>query len=330
MFNPDKRQPMVISSEQGEIKENVEQQPEYHFFFSAHGKAEDFRLLPEELSKGVDIYIPEAVGWDKKWQNMYRRISEGELDPEDMQEAHKKSSPEILEELRILYNSGIDVIFADIGRDNPMFDPMQAAAFEDFNESAYAFADGEYDKAKYAFEEAVAKFAYFDLLREQYIVDQIRANVDNFIKGNPKYTDKPRPKVLIRLGAAHTLVYRAYKNDYSGTTAKFDHLPYIFSHFGEMVRAVKFGEKIPTDLIARSLIEHQLGLVTSLVPVATTSNEAYAVLRILLDQVNDTDARKLCESVHQGSNLLQGLEQMGIVFPKTKEQMNQVLAQGKR
>lgn len=324
MFNPDRQEPISTGAEWGESEEQTRYKPEYRFFFSSHGKAEDFRGLAGELSKDTDIYIPEAVGWNDSWQNMYRRISAGELDPEDMQEAHKKSSPEILEELRILYNSGVDVIFADIGRDNPMFDPMRSAAFEDFNESDYAFADGEYDKAKYAFEEAVAEFAYFDSLREQHIVDQIQANVDNFIKDNPKYADKTHPKVLVRLGAAHTLVYRAYKNYDARTTAKFDHMPYVFSHFGEMMRAIKLGKQLNNDLIAKALIEHSLGTLNDLMP-ALTSDEAYSVTRILLDRLTEQDARTLCKKIGQGGELVDELSKAGIVFPDTREQILQLL-----
>lgn len=328
MFNPDRQEPISTSSERGESAEQTRHKPEYRFFFSSHGKAEDLFGLAEELSKGTDIYIPEGVGWDERWQNMYRQISEGTKDPEDMQEAHKRSHPEILEELRILYNTGVDVLFADIGRDDIMFDSIKSAAFEDFDEAHYAFDSGEYDKAKFAFQEAVAEFAYFDLLREQQIIDQIQVGVDVFIRDNPEYADNPRPKVLIRLGAAHTLVYHAFKNDDPKTSAKFHHMPYIFSHFGEMIRSVKLGKKVNNNLIARSFIEHHLGILADLIP-AQTSDEAYDVARTLLSRLTEQDVRGLCRQIGNGQDLIEELSKLGVIFPKTREEIEQIIKSNK-
>lgn len=228
----------------------------FNFFFSAHSTSKDYEGLEKAFGKS-DIYIPESFLWKPETPEIYKKVSQGEMTPEA---ASKEFliGPKRRRELEIIYNSKKPILLADI----PFSDETELlkAIEEDrlFDEAGNYFISGELEKSIQTYRLYINSRSESNRRREEKIKENLQYQIKEFIKENPLYQKKEKLKVLVRLGAVHTNLYKELKKESKKSkqfqfSREFSQLPIVFARGEEMQRKNLLGND---ELVARAMVEH--------------------------------------------------------------------------
>jgi|SRR3989344_2195570 len=230
---------------------------DFHFVFRQHSGPESAervaKLLPE-----YDVFIPEAIGWDKSKLEMLRSLSSGKLpvasvlkdmglSPQDRDYERRKK------ELERLYASNKAVAMVDVSNSDPLFDRMER------NRKNYGFPallSGSYEEALAYVGRTMQEFTASQQERESLILKQIPLALREVTASYPNLKQKSRLKILVELGTGHSPVYRALKEGKNQATSEFVPKGNILFHFrDEGMRRYQFGKEVNDDFLAKAVLE---------------------------------------------------------------------------
>src|SRR3989338_7668582 len=151
-------------------KNETEPNAEFHFLFRQHVSVEDTKTTAQRLAD-YDVFIPEAIGWDKDKLQVLRDLSAGKLSVDNVL-AQIQCFPgnPVYErrkaELQNLYGTNKAVAHIDVQGVDPLYDRMEAA------KNQYMLRhiiNGTFEDAVKQTDQAIRGFAQTEREREEII-----------------------------------------------------------------------------------------------------------------------------------------------------------------
>jgi hypothetical protein len=223
------------------------------FLYGAHRTARDTQKLQERIAE-ADVVVPESSGWERDELQAWRDLSEGTITPAQVFQKFGLSTANEedrrwLEEYEIIYKShkAIDVI--DVPRGHPLDKEIN-----DCLGTPIYFCDGDFEKALERVKNYTKNWADIQKKREAYMLSRFK----EVVKERTLPNQKRGLNILITMGAVHTGVWHALKNEGVNTRAKFSPAPFIFSDQEELTRRYLFEKSVDDELVANVLLENIL------------------------------------------------------------------------
>lgn len=323
------------------IQEQKEKEPKisYHFFYSAHRTAEDFKNLEKAFDK-ADIYVPEIYAWTPKVKFIRNKVSQGEITPEQISKEYnieKLSSR--YRDLDIIYNSHKPILLADIPGDDKEFMAKTNACEQLYKRALSFFIQGRLQDSIQTLRSCVINSARVDLIREKRIRKSLEEQIKTFLRQNPEYAAKKELKVLIRLGALHTTIYHKLKRDKILSSREFSHFPPVFDSYSESIRKIMFKKEVDDELLARAIIEEYL--FAWLKTVTDDSNKALKIIREISSKLTLKNIEQISKNIAEVSeeprtpsflgfpieDIVYETRELGIKVPDSEEEMDELLKQ---
>ncbi len=229
-----------------------------HIFFSGHGHPKDLEGFDEAL-EGVDIFIPEMSGWDRDILVILKKVSSGEMSPEEVLEMIPvvQENPFFETLFKKLYKSNKKITIVDVPSDSI----LNHEASEADGNLAYFFSS--LFERGLTFEQAINELKILlkksnDVVvsnREEYILKQFGPKIEEVLGDNPELLKRDKIKALMLFGVGHNEFFHQMKKDNPNTSREFAHSPFVFSHSSEIQKRVKHGKPVSRHLYAKALIE---------------------------------------------------------------------------
>ena len=236
-------------------RENKETGPKItvDFFFSAHETAEDVNRLPEAL-KNADVYVPEAVGWTKKDEQLINQVSQGKT------KLQAPTDSALETEASLLYNSKISVIFIDLPKGHPLIKEDRDTATK-MHDAYQNFILGNFDEAIKIKKTTTADEVLIIKARENFIADKLKKELKTLTKKFPQLKNKTDIRVLVTLGAVHTPMYQKLRPELPSSKMLLGKDTFVFSTGNEIIRRLIKNpqEAINDDLYAEAMLEEFIG-----------------------------------------------------------------------
>lgn len=311
-----------VETSQPEHKEH-EPKINYHFLYSAHRTAEDFKNL-EEAFKKADIYVPEMAEWTNDGLEKYRAVSEGLLYPKGLTDFGSSNE----KELEVLYKSRKPIIFVDtfVARDKELIDE-ENQTMRLLGPISNDFKNGDFGRSLIMIRSLLKDLATTIVRREAIIKENLRIKIDEFVKNNPEYNMRPKVEVLVSLGAAHTSVFMKMRRAGEQVERKFSKPLLIYGSFNEALRRNIFGKEVSDELLAKAEVESFL-LFPVLKELTQDTLRLNSILKKITNKLTFEDIRDISEKAGKNGgeiDIVQELEARGIKVPKTEEEMDKML-----
>ncbi len=302
-----------------------------NIFYGGHKTGEDQRGLKKEFAK-ADVYVPEYPSWTPETLEIFQRVSEGSLEPDDAVKRLNPSSRKAkLADLRILYNSNKPIIFADVSATNPIFweNVDQLSRWAELTDApALNTSFVEYLEH---IRNAIKDLTQAQKERENYILLNLGPKIKELLKEHPELKNRERLNVLLNLGAAHTSVFRTLRENKQEVHRAFNNMPQIFSYTEEGIRSVLFNRDIGDELISKISLEllfrDELEQWAS--GKAKDSIGRNKIYRTVLSQISIKDTEDIFDRIRTGEDRKMAfddlLEAKGFQKPKTRTDAKRVL-----
>ena len=322
-FSGEKSQPIGIEQKEKEPKIS------YHFFYSPHRTAEDFKKIKIVFDE-CDIYVPEASGWSPEEKFFTESISEGNPSPENLAIFNKELVRQSAwgEQLSAIYKSKKPILFADISNTDELIRKREEVD-ELGADFVYLFFRGELDAALKKLRAYAIAFSLRQSAREEKIEENLKNKIKEFLENHPEYRQKDKLKVLISLGSGHTPLFQDLKREGLNVSREFNETPQVFSSLAEADRRRVFKKEISDELLAKVIIENIL--YPYLGSLTDNTNKQDRVLRKISSQLNLETIRRISETMAKESFfvdrrlLVEELKKMNIKIPKSEEEMDEML-----
>lgn len=305
--------------------EKREKEPKifYHFFYSPHQTAKDIENL-EKAFKEADIYIPEVVFWPSFTPDIFQGISDGQITPEKAVDISEEKSSR-LRELEIIYNSKKPILLADVSAADIELIKKYEAVIQLAQEVIDFFKQGDFKKSLQRTRSLIEKDAQFHLEREAKIKENLKSQIIKFLDNNPKYKQKEKIKILVRLGSFHTKIYQDFKKENLPISREFNKLPIVYLSFNEAKRRIMFGKEIDDELLARGIIEEVI--YPSIKDLTDDSDKLFWLIRNLSSQLTFKDIKQIAKDFGENPalDITEELEKFNIKVPKSEEEIDKIL-----
>lgn len=308
-----------------ELKEK-EPKISYHFFYTPHMTAEDYKNLAAAFAK-TDIYVPEVVFLSPLFQELFQGIANGEITPEEVLGSEAASQPGRERELEIIYDSKKPILLADIAYDDALVKEFEKA--ESFGQKAKEFfMSGHFKESLEQLYSYLKGYAEVQIKREEKIKINLEAKLKEFLKNNPDYAKKKDLRVLIRLGDFHTKIYQEFKKEKRPVSREFNELPMVYSSLVEAKRRIVFDKEISDELMARGIIETLIEPYLDQLTSDTVKSQA--VNRKISTQLSLKDIERISKNYAKNpkTDIIAELKKFKIRIPKSEEEMDERLDTG--
>lgn len=247
------------------IQEKREGDPEIelHFAFGAHSSPSDVEAIQKRF-KECDIYMPELLGWVPQDKEVYGGLANGLTDPKRLIDFFLKMRPDLKKSqefsfdkaiYNMIHQSGKAITFIDVPHDHKIVQEMNTAV--GYWMLKFSMAKNFSEKIE-LIKEYLNIYAQMGLVRESYMLQGIPQKIREVIDSRPSLKKKQKVKVLISLGASHTMLYFAVKTmTDTNIERSFAVNPYIFDFRSEGIRRIKLtrDKQISRELLAKILLE---------------------------------------------------------------------------
>lgn len=243
-----------------EKKDMKEPKINIRIWYGSHETKEDALLFSEEFKK-ANVFIPEAMAWTPEALDAFRKVSNGEMLPEECISLFGNTISDFTkQEIQMLYKSGKFVTFVDVPDGHPIVERDRALRFPQI------YFKKDFQDVVQSFKDYYAQDAGLIKERETFIVERLKEFIallkqegesgDANRRILPKDTQKNQTNILIFLGAAHTGVFHYTKRDRIDQSSRsFASMPYLFPIEGEIYRRYLFGKEVPDTIIAQKIFE---------------------------------------------------------------------------
>lgn len=310
-----------------EFKER-EPKVSYHFFFSPHGTAEDFKNLAKAYQE-ADIYVPEIYNWTQELKSALQSLSKGELTLNKIYKLFPDLSRSSARryELEIIYNSKKPILIVDASVRDFELKKEQGKVNFLWREAIDNFIYGHFQESLSKLRDYIKTYANFLTQREIKIKENLKTQIQEFLKQNSDYCQKENLKVLVRLGGYHTKVYGDLVKEKLDVSREFSQMPYVYYSLDEARRRIVFGKEVDDLLLARGLIENLLDPYLS--QLTQDNQKISQVLRKISSQLTLKDIEQISRNIAEISindfNIVNELERFNIRIPKSEEEIDEML-----
>lgn len=218
--------------------------------FRPHATIEDIDLetFKKRLSE-TDIYIQEKISWTDQEEEIFNKVSQGEMEPLNAINEIRVRNPQIwLERLKALYGKGVRVIFIDVPLDSGFINEYekvkggyQSLFKQDFKETIENFRNW------------LTEMARLFIKRDEIMLKNFFQRVNDAISKDPKLAEKLEIRILISIGSAHTYFYKLLKKEFPQAIRDMGGGT-VSNHFDEALSRAIFEKPIDDDLIARAIL----------------------------------------------------------------------------
>jgi hypothetical protein len=298
---------------------------QYNFYYSPHGTPEQIEGLATPLSE-TDVYIPEAAGHDFNADEVYRKVSSGELTPEEaLKDADpKNTTPERTAELNMLYGKHKSIVFADAD----MLDMAVMGRMVKLHIAEGKDFDFERDLGKYR--EVLERDAEFAKAREIMMLSVLGERLTRAISNDADLKGKKQVKVLFKLGSGHTWMSQVLQQTGHDVTRQFRDSSEQFAFFDEAIRRYIFDKPVSDELLARVMLGDVFNDCLGQKISALTSDKdrkipfvRAAVGAFSLDEIKEMlEKNTPLNYAAFGEVLLLKLKEKGIDFPTSAEDLD--------
>jgi len=220
---------------------------------------------------------------------------------EKIEKAHLGISinPARFRELEIIYNSKKPVLMVDV----PFDDMESMKSLEKVNffwrDAKDAFTQGNFQESLSKFRSHIEALAEFQSKREAKIKENLKNQIQEFLKQNSEYSNKKELKVLIRLGIYHTGVYQDLAKEQPTVSREFSSMPFVYWSVDEAQRRIAFGKELDDLLLARGIIENLF--YPYLRKLTDDSGELFRIARKLSSQLSFKDIEQISKNLGRKS-----------------------------
>ena len=315
----------------GEKFEKAEQkEPKilYHFFFSPHVTAKDFENLGAAF-KTADIYVPEIPRCPLWLKELLGKVAQGKISLDEVYQEF----PELnltsarRREFEIIHNSKKPILIADITPKNYKYAEKRTEDGALHRDVMNNFRFGNFKESLAKLRLYIKSEADLQMEREKKIKKNLKNQIKEFLKENPEYVQKDNLKVLIRLGAYHTKLYRDLKQDKLEVSREFNRLPGVYLSFDEAKRRIIAGKEVTDELLARGIIENYF--YDFLEKISEDSEKIIQVVRKLSVRLSLKNIEQISTSKNLsqnfGAGLISELEKFNIKIPRSEKEMDEML-----
>jgi hypothetical protein len=214
----------------------------FETYFSRHSTLADAAPLGEKISK-CDIFVPEYHSWDSSHFKLFNELSRGEV------------------------YLGSDDLFMQ-GLIGTMYGKNKSVTLIDYPAGHPSENDESSDDIRYSeisFEEALRqrgeqhkKINIDDVLREEYMVEQLPLRLNEALESNPLLKQKDQINTLLFLGAGHTRVHHVLRTASPESVRHFPQKPFVYPPLFEELRSYEYGKRASDKLAAQSLMTQML------------------------------------------------------------------------
>jgi hypothetical protein len=171
-------------------------------------------------------------------------------------------------------------------------------------------------------------YSKFNLKREKKIKENLTREIDEFLKANPDYDKKEKIRVLIRLGAGHTKIYRDFKKEGKRASREFSQLPFVYNYSDEALRTIIPKNKLPDETVARG-IGGEL-LYNNLRNLTQDSAKLYKIIRQIFSRLTIKDIERVSQNLGRrlssdSNNFIEEIEKFGVKVPKSEKEIDEML-----
>ena len=296
----------------------------YHFFFSPHHTAEDYKNL-EAAFRDADIYVPEVAFWDDQIKKDYEGVAAGKLSPARGFGYNKAT----LREASIIYNSNKPIILVDLQSTEKELEKEFDAREKMTNDATKQFLSGNFDESIKMMRASIGDGAKLEAQREAMIKINLKSKINEFLKDNPKYKEKEELNVLVKLGAYHTRIYQEMLTEGQSVSREFSAMPFSLPYLMEAQRRIVFGKDLSDEIVAKSIIATDL--IIYLMRLTNDSSSAYAALRRILDKFTLEDIKEISEKCGQAAkdrkqvSIISMINEIAGNVPKIREEFKRLL-----
>lgn len=315
--------PEEIGEKPAEIKtEAKEKEPKisYHFFYSTHRTAEDFKKL-EAAFKETDIYAPELLGWGMPDALIFQAISDGAIKPEDL-----KISPDsaLFQIAKIIHNSKKPILLVDVPAKDIEYSKKKDQTELLNNQAKDLFGRGDFQGAMRKMNDYVIDIAALILEREQKIKENLKNKLKSLAEKSSELAKKEL-KVLISLGAFHTGIYQDLAQENLAVSREFSRSPFVYTALDEAIRRVLHNKEVEDELLAQGLIEGRV--YRELRPLTKDSAKLLAIVRKITGQITLREIEQISKNFAQKLELDidKELDKLGVYLPQSEEEIDEIL-----
>lgn len=322
-------------------QERKEKEPEisYHFFYSAHYTAQDFKNLEKAFDK-ADIYVPERYKWTPEGKHILEQVSQGEITLEEVAKKYDiERSSSHYREFEIIYNSYKPIIMVDIPETDKGHIEMREEAESRYEQALDLFIQGRFQDALGKLRSSVLKTARLELVREKKIRRNLEKQIKVFLKQNPKYAEKEELSVLIRIGGFHIRLYDKLKKKGAKVSQEFSHPSPVFSSADEAIKTMISKREVDDELLGRILIEEYV--YPWLASMTDDTEKSVRILRKISSQLTLENIEQISKNIHETSqeprtpsfpgfpieDVVYEIEELGIKVPNSEQEMDELLKQ---
>ena len=203
--------------------------------FTRHDTQEDATWL-EKYYQEADIFIQESSGWTPESLSARQNMADGKPLPRGM----KYRGGDFGKELNwiIKKNPGKRVTLIDIPQSRVESEKLIKTEIDvDKNLSKIVKEGLPLPEVASKMYEAMLPAVAHDDLREQIMIETLPVQLANLIKQYPELAKKPKLKVVMLLGAAHTRVYQWMHDRGDNVSRKFQEMPQLYLGNASISRA---------------------------------------------------------------------------------------------
>lgn len=263
----------------------------FKVFHNKHRSAEETKNI-EELFQDADIFIPELFGWTKDYLNDLRKLSSGEVTPEDILRKMGEKNPlyRSREEsfFNLIYNTQKPITIIDVPEGHPL----------DVREREIVFPKIQFGKSFSqsldSVRQYIIEFADLQKEREAYMFGQLEPRIQELININPQLGSKHEINVLLSIGGAHTQLSNKLKNKYQ-KTKEFEAVPRLFLYKEEAMIIYMYEKSVDDELAARVFSEQLLSRAHKKLFITEDSVEDVRSVRKLISRFNFDEMKKMFE-----------------------------------
>lgn len=297
-------------------------------FYSAHETQEDLRGL-KDFFQSADIYVPEFFGWDEKIRSMsgdeiYQKVSRGTMTFDEAGSLSNYLTPAILNDLRMIAGSKKHIVFADIGKQNPLFERF--ISFLESEDGSTEFLLGNFDQALQKKKKIIQEFAELQEEREVSIITRLKEEIKKIIKEDSDLSGKEEIKVLLRMGAYHTDIFHILRKEigHDAITRRFSTLPSVYSYGNEGMKRYLIRKTVDDEFLARACVEEMI--FPRMRQITQDSEKTIQGVRKIVSRLSLAQIKKISESrPHFPAGVLSEIERLGIHIPQSEAELDAML-----
>ncbi len=231
-----------------------ESEIELNIVKNRHRSSEETKGMEDQFKK-ADIYIPEVFGWTQDYLNDLRRLSSGDVTPDEILKKMGEKNPLYYARDESLFNlihrTNKYITIIDVPENHPLVRREEEIKFPKLKFGT------DFGQSLNSVRECIKEFAAMQQEREAYMLAQLRPQIQELINTHRELRKKQNINVLMSVGVAHLQLSHKLKNQYK-TTKEFSTTPSLFLYKEMAIIKYMFGLPVEDELIARIIAEQLL------------------------------------------------------------------------